>query len=72
MEDMTKDYNALLEIKIGLDREIAMYQKILEGEEARLGLSPCKLLLCRTGTRSCHRFPSLQLEPRPRLRPVAA
>ena len=40
MEDMTKDYNALLEIKIGLDREIAMYQKILEGEEARLGLSP--------------------------------
>ena len=40
MEDMTKDYNALLEIKIGLDREIAMYNKILEGEESRLGLSP--------------------------------
>ncbi|XP_040571880.1 lamin Dm0 [Lepeophtheirus salmonis] len=39
MESMLKDYNALMEIKVALDMEIAAYQKLLEGEEARLGLS---------------------------------
>ena len=40
MEDRIKDYNALREIKNGLDREIAMYNKMLDWEQSRLGLSP--------------------------------
>ena len=40
MNEMTKDYGDLMEIKVALDMEIAAYNKLLEGEEARLGLSP--------------------------------
>eukprot|EP00096_Caligus_rogercresseyi_P000476 TRINITY_DN1093_c0_g2_i2.p1 TRINITY_DN1093_c0_g2~~TRINITY_DN1093_c0_g2_i2.p1 ORF type:complete len:357 (-),score=150.69 TRINITY_DN1093_c0_g2_i2:348-1418(-) len=39
IESMLRDYNALMEIKVALDMEIAAYHKLLEGEEARLGLS---------------------------------
>jgi lamin B len=40
MEDMKKDYDELMGIKIKLDLEINTYRKILEGEEERLGMSP--------------------------------
>ena len=35
-----KDYRDLMEIKVALDIEIAAYRKMLEVEEARLGMSP--------------------------------
>lgn len=40
MEAMTNDYKVLMETKVAIDMEIAAYRKLLEGEEARLGLSP--------------------------------
>jgi lamin B len=40
MEEMLKDYKALMEIKVALDIEISTYRKMLEAEEVRLGMSP--------------------------------
>merc|ERR550539_712317 len=39
IHETEKDYKNLLEIKITLDTEIAAYNKMLEGEESRLGMS---------------------------------
>lgn len=38
-EDLVKDFEELMETKVGLDMEILAYKKMLEGEEERLGMS---------------------------------
>jgi len=37
---LMNEYQELMDIKVGLDNEIAMYRKLLEGEEKRLSISP--------------------------------
>jgi lamin B len=37
---LMNEYQDLMDIKIGLDNEISMYRKLLEGEEKRLSISP--------------------------------
>ena len=38
-EDLVKDFEELMETKVGLDMEILAYKKMIEGEEERLGMS---------------------------------
>jgi len=37
---LLKDYSDLMEVKVGLDMEIAAYRKMLQAEETRLNLTP--------------------------------
>lgn len=39
LEDLERDFAAILEIKIKLDRELEAYRKLLESEETRLNIS---------------------------------
>jgi hypothetical protein len=39
IEQMQNDYQNLLDTKIGLDREIATYRKLLDSEEERLNIA---------------------------------
>jgi hypothetical protein len=39
MSDLTKEYNDLLDVKVGLDAEIKAYDKMLGGEETRMAMS---------------------------------